>query len=359
MVVFSLFVLGALSSTFIILSISERQVGRKFVRYHQALAAADAGAYAPLISWDAQRYNRLEPGESASFSGLLADGTGSYRGSVQRLGPRTFLVAAEGATADDEVIQRAGSIMRLRPLRINVDAALDIRGPLELDESVRISGRDRNPPWWNCPPDTAVLPAIRCPHTNPDLQPWTGCRPTACLDGSPLWVADSSGAMPGQDDLLGAPLDDLRAVALHVIDGTYMTPRAAEANGTCVTALSSNWGNPFDPWGACGDHNPAVYSVGDLQVHAGHGQGILVVEGDLTVSGDFHYFGVVIVLGRFLSTGVGAKITGAVFVANGEFLPQSLDGMTRIQYSDCAVARALAASGRGVLLQERSWLDMY
>jgi hypothetical protein len=48
-----------------------------------------------------------------------------------------------------------------------------------------------------------------------------------------------------------------------------------------------------------------------------------------------------------------------VIVVNQGFEPQSLDGMTRIQYSNCAVTRSLAGSGRGVLLQERSWLDLY
>jgi hypothetical protein len=156
-----------------------------------------------------------------------------------------------------------------------------------------------------------------------------------------------------------ASLSDLRAVAVHVLAGGTVRTQANETNGICVTSDPDNWGNPYDPWGACGDHFPAVYSVGDLQAHAGYGQGILVVDGDLTVSGGFQYFGVVIVLGRFQSVGVGGQIMGAVIVANAAYQPQVLDGMTRIEYSKCAVSRALAGSGRGVLLRERSWLDMY
>ena len=94
-------------------------------------------------------------------------------------------------------------------------------------------------------------------------------------------------------------------------------------------------------------------------MRAGQGQGILVVDGDLTVWGDFHYFGVVIVLGSLSSVGTGSRITGAVIVSNVDLEPQSLGGMTMIQYSSCAIDKSLNGSDRGVLLRERSWLDMY
>jgi hypothetical protein len=160
-------------------------------------------------------------------------------------------------------------------------------------------------------------------------------------------------------DLGGSSLADLKAIAKHIIAGGTMRAQTVESNGTCVTEDPTNWGDPYDPGGACGDHFPTVYSVEDLIVTGGQGQGILVVEGDLTVGGDFHYFGVVIVLGRFLSIGSGSKMSGAVIVRNNRFGLQSLAGLTIIGYSSCAIDKSLAGSGRGVLLHERSWLDMY
>jgi hypothetical protein len=359
LVVFALFILGMLSSTAFVLSFGERQVDRKFVRFQQASAAADAGAYEPLRRWDVVRYNRLEVGGRAFFAGEIADGTGSYEGAVTRLGPRLFLVSSEGMSANTEVRQRSGTIMRLRSLRVTIDAALEIRGPLDIGESVRIAGSDRSPYAWNCPPTSAYLPALRIPASDPEVPPWTGCEPSRCLDGSPLWGVDSSGAGSGPVGLGGETLADLRAVAAHILQGGGIRAQSVESNGICVTESPNNWGNPYDPGGACGDHFPAVYSESDLLVQSGYGQGIVVVDGDLTVSGDFHYFGVVVVTGRFQSVGIGSKITGAVIVDNRDFEPQTLDGLTRIQYSSCVVSRSLAGSGRGVLLQERSWLDLY
>jgi hypothetical protein len=358
-VLFALFVLSLLSGTVFILSFGDRQVGRKFVRLQQASAAADAGAYAPLGRWNAEVYNRLPLGGSAGFEGELSDGTGSYHGILTRLGARLFLVTSEGMSADNEVRQRVATVMRLRPLEIEIDAALRIRGPLDIGDGVRIIGTDQAPHPWSCPPAAETLPAIRCPAADPAVPPWSGCAPSRCLEGIPTWEPDTSSINVGTPGLGGATLADLRAVAVHVLQGGIVRPQAVEANGICITADNNNWGDPYDPWGACGDHFPTVYSEGDLHAHSGYGQGVLVVEGDLTVSDGFRYFGVVIVVGSFHSIGVGSQISGAVIVANQDFEPQTLDGMTRIQYSNCAVSRSLAGSGRGVLMRERSWLDLY
>lgn len=359
LVVFSLFILGGLASTAFLLSFAERRVDRMYVRYLQASAAADAGAYAPLNEWDVERYNKLDIGGTAGFSGANPDGTGFYRGEVIRVGRRLFLVAAEGRSVEGGLRQRSATLMRLRPLRLEIDAALETRGPLEIGESVRISGTDRSPYSWACPPETASLPAVKIPSVDSSVAPWSGCDPSRCLEGDPAFVASSAFFGSPPLDLGSATLAHLKIVASHVISGGSLRIQPLEANGTCVTESLNNWGNPYDPGGACGDHFPGVYSEGDLVVRAGQGQGVLVVDGDLTVYGDFHYFGVVIVLGRFMSLGAGSQITGAVIVNNGDLDPQSLAGMTRIQFSKCAVDKSLAGSGRGVLLRERSWLDMY
>lgn len=359
LVVVALFLLSGLAATAFFLAYSERRVGREFVRFHQASTAADAGAYAPLSRWDIVAYNRLEIGASAPFSGENPDGTGSYEGAVTRLGTRLFLVTSEGGRPHDNVRQRAATLMRLRPLQLIVAAALDIRGPLDIGEAVRIRGFDQPPYGWNCPPVKTPLPAVRIPSPDSGIAPWSGCDASRCLEGDPLFEALPPVPGSGVPDLGGSTLADLRAIAAHVLPGGNLRVQPVVTNGTCVTANPTNWGDPYDPGGACGDYFPAVYSMGDLVVRAGQGQGILVVDGDLTVWGDFHYFGVVIVLGSLSSVGTGSRITGAVIVSNVDLEPQSLGGMTMIQYSSCAIDKSLNGSDRGVLLRERSWLDMY
>jgi hypothetical protein len=359
LVVVILFVLGGLAGTAFILGFAEQRVGRKFVRYQQASAAADAGAYAPLVAWDARTYNRLAVGDSATFAGETGDGTGFYAGAVTRLGSRLFLVSAEGWSADAEVRQRAGAILQLRPLSLTIKAALETRTPLHLEPTVRITGIDARPYGWSCPAPADTLPGVRIPTPDPGSVPWSGCEPAACVEGAPPFESSTPGLGPGAFVLDESLLGDLRAVAAHVLSGGTVQPQPVVENGSCVTAAASNWGHPFDPGGPCGDHFSAIYSIGDLTVAGGQGQGVLVVEGDLTVSADFQFFGVVVVVGSFSSLGSGGLIVGAVIAGNDAFETQTLGGATRIQYSSCAVGKSLAGIGRGLLLRERSWLDRY
>ncbi len=87
----------------------------------------------------------------------------------------------------------------------------------------------------------------------------------------------------------------------------------------------------------------------------GGGQGILIVDGELTIEGDFHFYGLVIVKGEIQMKG-DVQITGAVITgAQLQSEPGDL-----IQYSQCAVARALAAGGaQAALLRSRGWLQLF
>ena len=359
MAVVALFVFGALLGSAFLVCLGDERVGRKVVRLSQVSAAAEAGALDPLVHWDPRTYNRLEVRDSAPFAGRLEDGTGTYRGSVTRLGPQLFLVVAEGVGTDGEVRGRAGTLMRLHPLQLVADAALKTRGPLDIGESARLSGLDRAPYGWICPPVGAPLPALRSAPADSGSPLWTGCAATRCLEGDPPYEADSLEPAAALLTFGGVTLADLRAVAAPVLAGGTIWVQPSMENGTCVTAAPANWGDPYDPAGPCGDYFPTVFSTADLSVTGGRGQGVLVVEGDLMVTGGFDFRGVVVVLGSFRSVGSGCRIDGALISANRALEPQTVDGATTIQYSSCAVEKALAGSGRGVLLGGRAWLDVY
>jgi hypothetical protein len=85
------------------------------------------------------------------------------------------------------------------------------------------------------------------------------------------------------------------------------------------------------------------------------------VEGDLEIRGGYTFFGIIITQGTF-STGNGTNtIIGAVMASNAADLSQSFLGTSTIQYSSCAVQRAVlnnAALSRARPLDERSWVDL-
>src|SRR6266702_9001165 len=66
-----------------------------------------------------------------------------------------------------------------------------------------------------------------------------------------------------------------------------------------ASANPANWGDPNRaiPAGACETYFPTIHVLGDLRVTTGSGQGVLLVDGDFTVAGNFTFTGVVIARG--------------------------------------------------------------
>ena len=116
----------------------------------------------------------------------------------------------------------------------------------------------------------------------------------------------------------------------------------------CNAAVETNWGEPTVATDPCFNYFPIIYHYGNLKLQGGRGQGILLVEGDLTATGGMVFYGPVFVTGTLSTTGnsgQGAKFFGGVIAGN-----VALDDLTKlaggalVSYSSCAVKRALAGS---------------
>ena len=93
---------------------------------------------------------------------------------------------------------------------------------------------------------------------------------------------------------------------------------------------------------ANGNLSQAVYVGGPLTLSNSSGQGILIVNGDLTIEGEFTYQGLLIVNGRvnFHGTGPGIQITGAVLVSALSGNPSSyLDGTINLVNDSSVIQR--------------------
>jgi hypothetical protein len=138
------------------------------------------------------------------------------------------------------------------------------------------------------------------------------------------------------------------------------------SGSACNTSDAWNWGNPFDSTDPCFDYFPIIYWDGGgtaefrIRDHApgdAFGQGILVVDGHLRIEDNFTFFGVVLVTGeiRFESQdGANNHIFGGV-IAGGQVRLE--DNNKRMQYSQCAVRRALESIATLSLLTNRSWSE--
>lgn len=93
----------------------------------------------------------------------------------------------------------------------------------------------------------------------------------------------------------------------------------------------------------------------------GAGQGILLVDGDIWAGGNFDFFGIIITKGMFETGGSGPRVYGAVISENENGEKQKLSGGSYLQYSSCALERAVENNPnltRVRPIERRSWVDL-
>ena len=109
----------------------------------------------------------------------------------------------------------------------------------------------------------------------------------------------------------------------------------------------------------CQNYFPIIYAKGDMHITGGEGQGILLVEGDLSVQGGAEFFGPVIVKGSLKTAGTGGHFHGGVMAANVDLEQSSLLGDAEISFSSCALKKALNGAATPMFLAHRSWTELY
>jgi len=107
-------------------------------------------------------------------------------------------------------------------------------------------------------------------------------------------------------------------------DGTYV------GNGLSLGQIPSS-----------GDVSQSTYVDGSLNISDSSGQGILVINGDLSVTGSFTFFGLIIVKGKIHLNGGGTegiRIYGAMIASSDAGNAQSiLEGMVQIRNDSTAI----------------------
>lgn len=353
----ALFVVSGLGVAVLFMTVHEIRIARSSVVVQGTVATAEEGVYSPIATWDVGSYNVMAVGESLAIAGSSTFGSATYSGFITRLSPAHYLVVSEGTHDASGARQKMGLIMRLVPLDPAIRAAFVTRGHISVDSQVFVDGADTPPGGWSCPPEgDARAGLLLSPADSSDL---SGCVGGTCISGSPPILADSGLSAEDLRSVDGRPLADLRSMASKVISGGTLNVLPTARMGMCVTAAPANWGDPYGAVDGCGDYRPTVFSDGDLGLTGGRGQGILVVLGDLTISGGYEHYGLVLLSGRLVVTGSGGEIHGAVVAGNEAGEPSDLAGPLEVRYSSCAVEWAVAASGTGKPIGERGWFRVY
>jgi hypothetical protein len=355
--IFALVVIGVLVGASFYIGRQEQAVGRNTVRLQQAFGAAEAGMQLQTVNWMSTGSNQLAVGDSTTFAGNLT-GSGWYRGSIRRLNDLLYLVRSEGFSGDSTARQHLGMLLRLRPIELDITAALKTQGATKIGGSSYIDGYDSYPPGWTgCPALMPPLPGIQMPDSSQITT--SGCTNYDCVSGSPKIDQDTTITSEALTTFGDADFDDLMAMATKIVPGGTRQIEPSFTSGVCNTADLDNWGSPLQPDGACGNYFPIIGSTGDLNINGVQGQGVLLVDGDLSVQGNFEFYGPVIIRGTLKTQGTGGHFNGGVIAANIELDQNDVLGDAVINYSSCAVIKALQNTAPAAPLRSRSWANLY
>jgi hypothetical protein len=232
--------------------------------------------------------------------------------------------------------------------------------------NVTVNGNDASPTGWsNCPSLTNIPGSVVTPTATVTV------NGSVSISGNPPYTTNAAAGDTNTYFNYGnSTYSSLASAANITLPGGTYTGMAPSVSGgllgllgnTCLTTDANNWGDPVRhiPAAPCENYFPIIHVTGDLHVSNGTGQGILLVDGDLTKSGNFSFYGLVIARGTIHSTGSNNGITGAEMAASiDEGDAVTLAGSTKIQYSSCALANVFNGSSSLAPVKQRAWVDMY
>lgn len=355
-------IIGVLMGSVLFVSTQDYRVGSNTVRTARATAAAELGLNRIPVDWNLADNSRLKTGDTLKKA-YTAPGGATATVVVTRLDGPFFWVVSEGYAggmgSQASARRRYGVLFRLNMPNMNFMGAITTQGNTTVNGNVTVSGNDAAPAGWSgCGGTQNVAGAAISPTTTATV------NGSVTLNGSPSVLTTPAASDSNTYFNYGnSNYQSLAATAnLTYAGGTLLNGIQPLVVGGLCQSNSLNWGEPnhTSPAGACDSYFPVIHVLGDLKVTTGRGQGILLVDGDFTVAGNFTFDGAVIARGGLKMSGTGNKIVGAVMAASVSVNDDvSLSGNTSLLYSSCALQAALSASAYPAQAMQRSWVDLY
>jgi hypothetical protein len=363
LVMFVLVILGVIIAGTFYVARLELKTGDNTVAASQAAATAEAGVDSVLSGWNSSVFNGMAVAAETTFTSVSMGGNASYTATLRRLSNSLFMVRADGRQdfpgGGTQGRRQVSKLVRLDIPQIAMNAAITTRTGISVSGSSDVSGVDSVPSAWGalCPPPGPTLPGIR--DSSGNITATGACAGASCIVGNPDTLTDPTVNSNTFSQFGNTNFNQLAARANLVVSGTLTGIAPVILAGACRTSIITNWGDPMNPASACGSYYPIVYAPGNLHLSGGWGQGILLVAGDLTLAGGVEFYGPVIALGRVSSTGTGGHVYGGVMAADANLGVTSFSGNSVVNYSSCAIARALQGISLPSPLGERSWAQLY
>lgn len=364
--VLALVVIGALVAGTFFAGRLEQRGGQNTVYSAQAFQAAEAGASYTIENWEATTFGAGNVGVEVPVGTVSLGGIASFTATSTKLNDALYLIRSRGqaVTPGGTILAQrlVGQLVRTKSPEIEIEAAVTAVGGVRVGGNALVDGNDNVPGFpanWGgvCPAPGDAMAGIR---TDGNIQ--TNGTPTI-LGDPPLQPNDTEVV----DSIFTRPFDELAAlrdIQILVDNPNATAPATVPLTGRCDRANTLNWGEPWYPAvplsaAVCQNYFPIIYREGNLKLQGGRGQGILLVRGDLELAGGVEFFGIVLVDGRLRTSGNGNKINGAVMARNVDLDENFLGGTPTVNYSACAIDRALNSNAIVIPLAERGWAQLH
>lgn len=375
--IFALVVVGALVAGAFFAGNLEQATGRNSVYAAEAADAAEAGAANVLADWDQFNLNNIANGDSVDVP--LATSLGArvtVAPKVTRLNDDLFLVKtlATRTTAGGSILAQrtVATLARLSYVKATANAAVTAGKSVNFNGvAFQVNGNDSVPQGWSGEPGCTTGTPVAGVRTAETVGANTS--QDAKIAGSPAQVEHDPTVNANFFNIFGdVTFDELKKSADIVLPSTNPYNGAAPSLTAgvpqrCNTADQMNWGEPHRTGSVgfvsqCVNYFPILYGSGSQTKLAagGRGQGLLLVEGDLEISGGFEWTGLIVAKGGIKIVGNGNKVTGALLAQDVAVDDQnSISGNTTLQFSSCALSKAIKGSAIAEPLSQRSWVQVY
>ena len=363
--IFVLVLLSTLIVGALFVATEELRAGRGDVANQRTLAAAEWALEQAATGWDPHYNTALGVGEHAELFTFDDDGD-SVRVVATRTQPRAVWLAARATSRDGRAIPArrvVGGSYRLVGPTIPAGAALTAGGRVTVTPGGVIAGLDEANTESSarvCGDEPAAsIAAVAVPDSAAVCGATCDTTPPLGLEGDPLIIRGPIATDPSFTTFGDDTRTSLSQRATLVLEGgTYVT-RPATDGAQCITSDPMNWGDPAAT-SPCAGHFPIVHVRGDAVVGPGSvGQGVLLVDGDVTFEANARFAGVVIATNAIVVRGAGAEISGIAIAANanGAGATRIEDGGA-IRYGGCVARAAALGAARLARTPERWWAEL-
>jgi Tfp pilus assembly protein PilX len=355
-VIIAMVLLAVLSLSAIMGTMHEFKAGRNMLSQQRALTIAEYGLNGQLENWTAARSALAVGGIDSSNVVVTAGDTAKV--AVMRLNATTFLVSSLGRSSVGngqlESQRQVSMLVRVAGSALMAGSVLSSLGEVEIGGSSSLTGKNTTPPGWlACASARDTFAISYNPKEKPDIK-----KPeTQAVGGT---YADPSLSDKNALTTFGTESWESLVARATIKASDKVKPSPVGSEKTC-TYSASNWGEPSRAKGAvvgCQNYFPVIYSAGDLDLTSGSGQGLLIVDGRLRIRGNFVFAGVILVRDEFEAEGT-MQLYGALVSRNEDGGDTKISGNASLNYSACAIDKAMGGQSVPSRSKHRSWVQLF